>query len=465
MGMLAWDCSDKVAKAKTSHERAEIREDNERVLECWSTLLAHITAFATIHAGLKLQHMPVFMASSLMNTIPIFIMLVVLFVLFRASDVLRAKLINHDTHFHVLELWDAVAEEAENDVGSLALSFIMVEALVYTLTGTPPTMIKESPEHDGHHHVELHHHHHHQAVPIVTTFMMLACAAVFTYLRLHVMTILTWAESLEDEGQIGGSPNSSEKFESTTGLDSFWAYSKRWIFIIQNVFSQCFAWCLLHVISWETQRLLLPTKTLSPHSDAEKAVVALISSVVAFGSILVLDHYSDQLKGTEAEKAMRGIIRSLGVLVGFSWEHTFEGGVEVISELTAEKGAWYPLLVRLGMALVIGVGITPAWSRYILRNVLKLRALLEREEAGLHRLHSAMDHDEDGVLSVEQRDTLALQRLGIDGDGEEATTLLPQVKVYLDRKKLEHKMRPELDEAGPKAGLLPTAFQNRFSSV
>mmetsp|Transcript_1304 Transcript_1304/g.4627 ORF Transcript_1304/g.4627 Transcript_1304/m.4627 type:complete len:119 (+) Transcript_1304:1599-1955(+) len=47
----------------------------------------------------------------------------------------------------------------------------------------------------------------------------------------------------------------------------------------------------------------------------------------------------------------------------------------------------------------------------------------------------------------------------------EATTLLPQVKVYLDRKKLEHKMRPELDEAGPKAGLLPTAFQSRFSSV
>jgi len=175
------------------------------------------------------------------------------------------------------------------------------------------------------------------------------------------------------------------EFESTVGLDSIWDYSTRWLYIIQNVLSMCFAWCFYFVITWETRRLLRPAKVITAESDAEKAVVALVASMMAFGAIMILDYFSDKYSGADTEMLLRGMIRSLGVLVGFSWEHAFEGGVEVISELTAEKGEWYPLIVRLGMALIIGLGITPAWERYILRNVLTLRKALMKDEEKISR--------------------------------------------------------------------------------
>merc|ERR1712224_963220 len=77
--------------------------------------------------------------------------------------------------------------------------------------------------------------------------------------------------------------------------------------------------------------------------------------------------------GHATDDAIFSIMGGLGILVGFSWEQSFDGGVEVIAALTPN-----PLLTEIVLALVVTIVVMPAWQRFILKTVLMLA--LEREE-------------------------------------------------------------------------------------
>jgi len=162
-------------------------------------------------------------------------------------------------------------------------------------------------------------------------------------------------------------------------------YVKRWAFIAQGVVSMTFAWCILATgttaISCFLNRNDLTSLGYKPNGAAVRAVLAMGVSIVAFLTISLLDMISDRLSSEDNMRAARGIIRALGVLVGFSWEQAFAGGVESIVEIQVFHGEWFPVILQWSLAAIIGVGVVPAWRMYILRNLLVVKDLHEEMDA------------------------------------------------------------------------------------
>jgi len=172
-----------------------------------------------------------------------------------------------------------------------------------------------------------------------------------------------------------------------TGFAEYWA---RWEFVFNNITAMCFTWCLLFSTVWWVAHMLvqydLVAEGFVPNSASVRSVIAILVSIIAFMVIHVLDYLSDIYAGDAAEKAMRGVIRCLGVLVGFAWEQAFAGGVESIVEQTCGHGGhgaspWPAISLRLGMALIMGVGVVPAWRMYILRSLLVCQASFVERKA------------------------------------------------------------------------------------
>eukprot|EP00438_Fugacium_kawagutii_P012329 Skav221960 [mRNA] locus=scaffold195:706644:715770:- [translate_table: standard] len=86
-----------------------------------------------------------------------------------------------------------------------------------------------------------------------------------------------------------------------------------------------------------------------------------------FGADVMLDFIID-LESTreDADEALGLIISSLGILVGFSWEQSFDGGVEVVALRTRN-----PLVTELALACAVVCLVLPAWRRHILDKVIK----------------------------------------------------------------------------------------------
>jgi len=179
----------------------------------------------------------------------------------------------------------------------------------------------------------------------------------------------------------------AEKHQATVEMNLA-LYTRRWAFITQSIMSMTFAWCILGsgtaAVSTFLQSQDLSKLGYKPNGAAVRAVLAMVVSIVAFVVIRVLDKISDMLKGMsekEGERAVRGIIRGLGIMVGFSWEQAFAGGVEAIVETEPIDSKWFPVGLQFALAIIIGFGVVPAWKMYILRNLIKCQAEhAEREE-------------------------------------------------------------------------------------
>merc|ERR1712222_134949 len=86
------------------------------------------------------------------------------------------------------------------------------------------------------------------------------------------------------------------------------------------------------------------------------------------------------------------IINAIAILVGFSWEHAFDTGVEAIASLTAR-----PVETELFLALFVVILIVPAWRKYILKKVMQLKAYHDEAIQG-----KRMAEKEDTLLPEEQ---------------------------------------------------------------
>merc|ERR1719316_1150723 len=97
-------------------------------------------------------------------------------------------------------------------------------------------------------------------------------------------------------------------------------------------------------------------------------------SAVSCCIIFVLDKIADlDATGSDADEAIRTIIEALGILVGFSWEQSFDTAVDSITERVT---AMPPPITKLLMSLCLVAIVLPAWRIYILQRVL----ILEEEE-------------------------------------------------------------------------------------
>jgi hypothetical protein len=182
---------------------------------------------------------------------------------------------------------------------------------------------------------------------------------------------------------------------------------------ILNATGMCFSWCML----WATKWALLWRSKM--HKIKRRVGLALCLTSFAACTVFLVDKLDDSLKakvrarkerrddgkGVDlvaeseenlvqksddqdgedvAEESIRVVINALGILVGFAWEHGFDGSVASVSERAPGS---YPVLVELGMGCLVCLLVLPAWRRHILQKVMVMEDMMEL-------LHEEEHHDD-----------------------------------------------------------------------
>jgi hypothetical protein len=181
---------------------------------------------------------------------------------------------------------------------------------------------------------------------------------------------------------------------------------------ILNATGMCFAWCLIWATKWlakmfseldkQPERLLhegalheAPPPPLFSHEILGRVLLAFMLTAFAALSVFAVDKVADAMRNSYEddkdtlqflEEITRVIVNSLGILVGFSWEHSFDGSVEDVAATTST-----PLPApefQLGLGMSVCILILPAWRDYILEKVMLIDVML-KQKRGLTEAHEA----------------------------------------------------------------------------
>jgi len=330
--MLFWLVCMQIVLAITSGALNEIfgmDADMERVelnLKSWSVLFSHVAGFATINAWGSLQQ-------KFFNATPWTALVVVpmgsvgLLLVYHIFDIIRERISHMDDgeKDEYEEKWDEETEEAENDVAGLSMSFLTVQALRFAISGILPNQEGIEPWEAAISH-EPHQCH-----------QLMGCGFIFFLLTMAVL-------------------NSERIVETPERLERF-------IEILNNYLTFGLAWCLFYGVRWRIG---------STHFTNENALlmvaIALFLSGVSFLFIFVLDKVEDNhLFGEDseiAEGATEKMITGLGILIGFSWEQSFDTAVDVVAEGLHRFAP--PTFSKMIMSICLVLIVFPAWRIYIL---------------------------------------------------------------------------------------------------
>jgi len=319
------------------------RDYRETQMKCWATLLAHMSGFAAINAGGTLQHLELFAGTWTGALFSVLLNQLFLHCLFYCSDKLRRQTEALDGEVDERdELSDEYVEEAENDIASLSVSFLTVQALRFSLSGTLPNREGlEEPERS------------------VSLACILGLYGVGLALGIaSVLLIFVFELPVIEKRPL----------------------LRRSLEIVQNQGAMAFAWCIL----WGTHWLAFRTQALEGvggiHAMAGRIVLALALSFSALAAVWVLDKIEDlvQSRGAVNKRQLGRVINSafagIAVLVGFSWEHCFDGGVTAVASLTHN-----PAVIKLLLAIAVAIVIVPAWRQYILEREMVHRRKFEED--------------------------------------------------------------------------------------
>jgi len=378
---------------------ASAAHDVRQKLTCWATLFAHMAGFAAISGGADLQAFGPFGEVACLSFLPVLITAAVLFGLFRFADYLRYRVLHaylsskegevtgdQAEANNIVILWAHHGEEAENEIGGLSLSFLSVQTLVFFIVGELRHH-KANETHDANHEAPLE--------PVDHILKIIGGAMVFV-----VLTVVSVIMSLKVK-----MPAPSVEF------DSMGKYLRRWYFIMQTVVSMCFAWCMLFAAEWAVHRLLTAIvpqggALLNPHTPTQRVLLALTVSFGSFALIFFLDFLHDlDVTADLADTAIKKVIMSIGILIGFSWEEAFNAGVGCFAALSGSD--WGTILLKFVLGIVVCIVVVPAWRLYILKNLMKL------EEAH----HDLGDHI-DRVCQPQAAEALLLNVDGADANQE-----------------------------------------------
>lgn len=161
---------------------------------------------------------------------------------------------------------------------------------------------------------------------------------------------------------------------------------------ILNATGMCFAWCLLWATKWVLHRnapdLSHLNEDILSHDILGRVSLAFVLTTFACVSVFVVDRIADSMRTTYenqkdtlefVEELIRVIINSLGILVGFSWEHSFDGSVEDIADNAPLSGAAAIVNTELILGVAVCALILPAWREYILHKVMLMEDMLKKK--------------------------------------------------------------------------------------
>jgi hypothetical protein len=263
--------------------------------------------------------------------------------------------------------------ESENDVSSLSMSYLFVNVVRLLLTGYLPDEAAEEP---------------HEFKPQLWS----NCFAIYAIGVICVLVACLQATAMHKYHLRGRILNT-----------------------VLNATAMCFAWCVLWGTHW-TVDWWLEHNGINMHHILQKVVIAFVLTAFATGMVFVVDKIDDALeaavneepgggnpgdkdkadeeaaamepltqsKTAEAQSAhelaremIRIIVTSLGILVGFSWEHCFDGGVESVSEKAPSQ---LHVHFQLVLGILVCILVLPAWRKYILQKVMLMEEMREEEE-------------------------------------------------------------------------------------
>jgi len=342
-------------------------EERKREIRCWATLLAHCAGFAAIAAGGTLQQHSPFKHSPLLTLVPVAITTVLLHLVFQVTTLMRkrlqgeAKADKNRTGERVGMLVEA-CDEAEVDIVALMLSFLCVQSLRFALTGQLPN--EEGAEEPLRFTVTMGH-----------AYKIWACGAIFITLAvtfpslaeklLHKFSHRQHEEEAKEEEPLRSGAN-KEKEEEPSWLSKL-------IESIAGALAMSSAWCLMWGArySWMASEVV----NISVHKISARIILALLLSGVAVFVVIWLDKVADA--NESSTKVVGTIVAAVSLMVGFAWEHSFDGAVSDVAALSHD----HPRTAKFCLGLVVVAVLLEPWQKYILKKVVQLEDLKKKRDS------------------------------------------------------------------------------------
>jgi len=334
-------------------------EGRVQMMKCYARLLAHMAGFAAINAGGTMQQLEWFRVNAWRSLIPTVIILTIILLVFKCLGMARDKMFKaareQGRAGKRAKLYDAEVDEAENDVSSLSVSFLIVQSIRFAVTGILPN---EEGEEEP---VVLHHYS--CILALYGIGLLFACMAC----------ILVVVLAKRSGGHQEGSSDNEAEEEN---------FIERMTESALNGAAMTFAWSMLWGTRWVFDWAFDEADENKPHPSAvmQRVVIALLLSAVACASVFILDKIDDVSKeqgdgnnSEEQAKAIQILVNALAILIGFSWEHSFDGGVAAVASTAAtplQKAS-----AKFAMGLAIAVVMTPMWRKHILTKEMQLEQL------------------------------------------------------------------------------------------
>jgi len=324
----------------------------------WSKIFGHMSGFAVIRCILELQHFQNFEDSAVLCFLAVLLNAALLFGLFRFSDWLRSR----PPYFIVGEnnegyyRWEEGAEESENDLSAIGLSFAACVVIRFMVSGC--LVDRAGLEIPAEEHT------------FKAKMTLGVLSIIFAISSSAIILIDAAIHPKKDGHAVAGRMTLVGNNES--GVDHFSQYVRRWVFISSSTLATISAWCAMYFAKWCLFSYMLEYTTFhNPNACMQRVVLAMVVSAGSMGLVFFFDKLKDMECTKEAaDTAIKAIIQALAILIGFAWESAFDSGVEAISELTVHNGEWVPIWVKLTMAFTMAIVTIPAWRMYILPHTM-----------------------------------------------------------------------------------------------
>jgi len=296
-------------------------------LRCISGMLAHIAGFAAISAWSELQSRGGMGSPAFHVTVIVPMAAFAMLGLSQLSKRIRLFIAQFDQKIDLSEdIWESAAVDAEEDVVSLAISFLSVNVVQFYVLGALANR--------------------HGAVEGLFSLAMWRRDAICMLISAIVAVASNMTAALFLalwHGQVRASLIEAVK-------------------IIQSYASMSFAWFLLFAV-----KAAVHYACQAGHMDTERIVPKVFTALGLSGSkfiaIVLLDILADA-SGSRAviHEAVVKIILSLGTLVGFAWELCFSTAIESMEERVPSTAR---LLTLVALSVALSALVVPAYVLYI----------------------------------------------------------------------------------------------------
>lgn len=379
--MLVWYCILQFTLAWISGAIGGTPESIESVelnMKTFAVLLAHMTGFASINAWGALQQLEFFKLTPIFSFLVLPISACGQFGLQRITDYIRWRIAMADDgeEDEFEKAWDDEAEEAEDDVMSLALSFNFTQAVRFTINGILPNQEGEEEPYALENHTST------QIRMLLGVGLGCATVMVILFMRQPSHDEEGKEEHAAGTNHQGGEEHSvsqnghegdaghgqshegghaghsdGEEEQAEGGMSHELKERIGEVAIITT--SMCFAWCTFFAL-----RMGLASSTFFDLRDPMTLAVAvtLTISLASFSSIRVLDLIADaDWTDDRVDDAIKQFIKAIGILVGFGWEQCFDQAVGSLSSRAPN-----PHIAKMVLALFCVAIVVPAWKWFIL---------------------------------------------------------------------------------------------------